>query len=105
MVNSDGWEYVEYEVRNVVNNVITSDSLYLQEIAPTDNSFPTVLLSTTTQNQALLPGPIVPDGQGGRVPHRKKRNLACRHDRVVALPVPTQDTWTRATSKHGNRID
>jgi hypothetical protein len=65
MVNSDGWEYVEYEVRNVVNNVITSDSLYLQEIAPTDNSFPTVLLSTTTQNQALLPGPIVPDGQEG----------------------------------------
>jgi hypothetical protein len=59
------WGYVEYEVRNVVNNVITSDNLYLQEIAPTDNSFPTVLLSTTTQNQALLPGPIVPDGQGG----------------------------------------
>jgi Bacterial Ig-like domain (group 3)/Bacterial Ig-like domain (group 2) len=65
MVNSDGWGYVEYEVRNVVNNVITSDSLYLQQIAPTDNNFPTVLLSTTTQNQALLPGPIVPDGQGG----------------------------------------
>jgi hypothetical protein len=65
MVNSDGWGYVEYEVRNVVNNVITSDNLYLQGIAPTDNSFPTVLLSATTQNQALLPGPIVPDGQGG----------------------------------------
>jgi hypothetical protein len=64
MVNSDGWGYVEYEVRNVVNNVITSDNLYLQEIAPTDNNFPTVLLSSTTQNQALLPGPIVPDGQG-----------------------------------------
>jgi hypothetical protein len=65
MVNSDGWGYVEYEVRNVVNNVITSDNLYLQQIAPTDNNFPATLLSSTTQNQALLPGPIVPDGQGG----------------------------------------
>ena len=65
MVNSDGWGYVEYEVRNVVNNVITSDNLYLQQIAPTDNNFPTTLLSSTTQNQALLPGPIIPDGQGG----------------------------------------
>jgi hypothetical protein len=38
-VASDGTGYVEYEVRNVVNNVITSDNLYLQEIAPTDNNF------------------------------------------------------------------
>jgi hypothetical protein len=64
-VASDGTGYVEYEVRNVVNNVITSDNLYLQQIAPTDNNFPTTLLSSTTQNQTLLPGPIVPDGQGG----------------------------------------
>jgi uncharacterized protein YjdB len=67
MVNSDGTAYVEYEVRNVVNNVITSDNLYLKEIASTDNNFPSILLSSTTQNQALLPGSIVPDGQGGIV--------------------------------------
>jgi hypothetical protein len=68
MVNSDGWGYVEYEVRNVVNNVVTSDSLYLLGIAPTDNSFPATLLSSTTQDQALLPGPIIPDGNGGVLP-------------------------------------
>ncbi len=64
MVNTDGAAYVEYEVRDVVNNVITSDTLYLFQINP-DNSTGTTVLSTTTQNQALLPGPIVPDGQGG----------------------------------------
>ncbi|MDR3675075.1 MAG: hypothetical protein P4N24_06265 [Acidobacteriota bacterium] len=64
MVNSDGTIYVEYEVRNTLNNVITSDTLYLQQIN-VDNSWPSKVLSTTTQNQALLPGPIVPDGQGG----------------------------------------
>ena len=65
MVNSDGSAYVEYEVRNVVDNVITSDTLYLYQIAPDDVTTNTITLSTTTQNQALLPGPIVPDGQGG----------------------------------------
>jgi hypothetical protein len=55
---------VEYEVRNVVNNVITSDTLYLFQI-DTDNSSSSTMLSSTTQNEALLPGPIVPDGQGG----------------------------------------
>ncbi|MGB8010630.1 MAG: hypothetical protein WCF68_03390 [Terriglobales bacterium] len=65
MVNSDGSAYVEYEVRNVLNNVITSDTLYLFQIAPDDLTTSTTMLSTTTQNQALLPGPIVPDGQGG----------------------------------------
>jgi hypothetical protein len=64
MVNVDGTIYVEYEVRNVVNNVITSDALYLQQI-DMNNNWPSQVLSTTTQNQALLPGPIVPDGQGG----------------------------------------
>jgi hypothetical protein len=64
MVNSDGTAYVEYEVRNVVDNVITSDTLYLFQINP-DNSTSSAVLSTTTQNQALLPGSIIPDGQGG----------------------------------------
>jgi hypothetical protein len=64
MVNSDGTAYVEYEVRNVVDNLITSDTLYLFHINP-DNSYGSTVLSTTTQNQALLPGPIVPDGNWG----------------------------------------
>jgi uncharacterized protein YjdB len=64
-VNVDGTTYVEYEVRDIVNNVLTSDTLYLQQIAPTDNSYPSTLLSSTTQNELLLPGSIVPDGQGG----------------------------------------
>lgn len=64
MVNVDGTVYVEYEVRNVVNDVITSDTLYLQQI-DLNNNWPHTVLSTTTQNQALLPGRIIPDGQGG----------------------------------------
>jgi hypothetical protein len=64
MVNVDGTVYVEYEVRNVVDNVITSDTLYLQQIN-LDNTWPHTVLSTTTQNEALLPGGIFPDGQGG----------------------------------------
>ncbi len=61
MVNIDGTAYLEYEVRTTNNNVITSDNLYLYN---TTNGSSTVL-STTTQNEALLPGPIIPDGQGG----------------------------------------
>jgi hypothetical protein len=65
MVNTDGNAYVEYEVRNVVNNVITSDTLYLWQLNPTTNNWSTSVLASTTQNEALLPGSIVPDGQGG----------------------------------------
>jgi uncharacterized protein YjdB len=61
MVNVDGTTYMEYEVRNTNNNVITSDNLYLYN---TTNGSSTVL-STTTQNEALLPGPVIPDGNGG----------------------------------------
>jgi hypothetical protein len=61
VVNVDGTVYVEYEVRNTNNNVITSDNLYLYN---TTNGSSTVL-STTTQNEALLPGPVIPDGNGG----------------------------------------
>jgi hypothetical protein len=63
-VNSDGTAYLEYEVRNIVNNIITADTLYLMQINP-DNSSSSTILSSTTQNQALYPGRIIPDGQGG----------------------------------------
>lgn len=61
MVNTDGTVYVEYEVRTTSNGVITSDMLYI---------YSSVLglytvLSSTTQNEALLPGPVIPDGNGG----------------------------------------
>jgi hypothetical protein len=62
MVNTDGNLYLEYEVRNVLNDVITSDALYLYH---SDNVFSPILLGSTTQNEALLPGPVIPDGQGG----------------------------------------
>jgi len=61
MVNVDGTIYVEYEVRNTNNNVITSDTLYLYSSTIGEGT----VLSTTTQNEALLPGPIIPDGNGG----------------------------------------
>jgi len=60
MINTDGTAYAEYEVRTTNNNVITSDLLYLYSSPGS-----TVLLSSTTQDEALLPGPIIPDGQGG----------------------------------------
>ena len=61
MVNTDGVAYMEYEVRTTNNNTITSDTLYLYN-ATTEAS---TIISSTTQNEALLPGPIIPDGQGG----------------------------------------
>lgn len=64
MVNSDGTIYVEYEVRNIGDTGITSDTLYLFHIA-TDNTSGSTVLSTTTQNEAQFPGSIIPDGQGG----------------------------------------
>jgi hypothetical protein len=64
MVNTDGTAYLEYEVRNTLNDVITSDTLYLMQINP-DNPSSSTILSSTTQNEALYPGSIIPDGQGG----------------------------------------
>jgi hypothetical protein len=61
MVNTDGTVYLEYEVRNSNNNVITSDTLNLHN----ETTGATIVLSSTTQDEALLPGPIIPDGQGG----------------------------------------
>jgi hypothetical protein len=64
MVNTDGTAYVKYEVRNTVNNVVTSDTLYLMQINP-DNSSSSTVLSATTQNETQYPGNIIPDGNGG----------------------------------------
>ncbi len=61
LVNTDGTMYVEYEVRTTNNNTITSDTLYLYN----NTTGASTLLSSTTQNEALLPGPVIPDGQGG----------------------------------------
>jgi hypothetical protein len=52
--------YVEYEVRTTNNNIVTSDTLYLHA-----NSGPDVVLSSTTQNETQIPGPVIPDGNGG----------------------------------------
>lgn len=60
MVNTDGTAYVEYEVRTTLNDVITSSTLYLW--ISTSGS---IVLSSTTQDRALLPGSIIPDGNGG----------------------------------------
>ena len=64
MVNTDGTAYLEYEVRNVVGEVVTADTLYLMQINP-DNSSSSTVLSSTTQNETQYPGNIIPDGQGG----------------------------------------
>src|SRR5271155_692303 len=53
-----------YEVRNTVNDVVTSDTLYLLQINP-DNSSSSTILSATTQNETQYPGNIIPDGNGG----------------------------------------
>jgi hypothetical protein len=65
IVNTDGSFYVEYEVRNIgPTGIITSDDLYLMQINPSDSAS-SILLGSTTQNEAQLPGRIIPDGQGG----------------------------------------
>jgi hypothetical protein len=65
IVNSDGFTYIEYEVRQIAYPPrITSAFLYLMKIAP-NNSSTSITLSSTTQDTNLLPGRIIPDGQGG----------------------------------------
>jgi outer membrane protein assembly factor BamB len=51
MVNTDGTVYLEYEVRNTNNNVITSDVLYLYSSVAN-----AIVLSTTTQDEVLSSG-------------------------------------------------
>ena len=65
IVDADGATYVEYEVRHIASSFqIVSANLYLMEVAP-DSTITTVQLSSTTQDENLFPGPIIPDGQGG----------------------------------------
>jgi hypothetical protein len=65
IVDPSGSVYAEYEVRNAAYPPkITSSVLYLLEIAP-GSAAPSFQLSSTTQDEALLPGRIIPDGQGG----------------------------------------
>jgi hypothetical protein len=47
-----------------VNEVVTSDTLYLMQIN-SDNSSGSTVLSATTQNETQYPGNIIPDGNGG----------------------------------------
>jgi hypothetical protein len=70
IVDSDGSIYVEYEVRQVAYPPkITSAVLYLLQIAPPTAGLlgpqTTITLSSTTQDENLYPGRIIPDGQGG----------------------------------------
>jgi hypothetical protein len=65
IVSSDGSAYVEYEVRTIASPPrVTSATLYLLQIAP-NNSTTTIQLSSTTNDENLFPGRILPDGQGG----------------------------------------
>lgn len=65
MVNTDGNTYVEYEVRQIAYPPkITSAVLHLLQIAP-DNTIRNIQLASTTEDTNLLPGRIIPDGQGG----------------------------------------
>lgn len=65
IVGSDGTTYVEYEVRTIsYPPQITAANLYLLQIG-TDNSASAVELSSTTSDENLFPGRIIPDGQGG----------------------------------------
>jgi hypothetical protein len=66
IVDTDGSTYLEYEVRQIAANPrrIASANLYLLKIAP-DNSATPISLSSTTEDKNLLPGRVIPDGQGG----------------------------------------
>lgn len=65
IVDSDDSVYVEYEVRNIAYPPkITSAILYVLKVAP-DNSLVRVQLSSVTTDTNLLPGRIIPDGNGG----------------------------------------
>ncbi len=65
IVDSDGSAYVEYEVRQIAYPPrITSAVLYLLKIAE-DGSRTTTVVSATIDDENLLPGRIIPDGQGG----------------------------------------
>ncbi|HEV2417194.1 MAG TPA: kelch repeat-containing protein [Terriglobia bacterium] len=66
IVDSSGSVYVEYEVRTItaVPLKVTSAAVYLLQVA-LDGSTTTTELSSTSENENLFPGRIIPDGQGG----------------------------------------
>jgi hypothetical protein len=89
IVDSDGSIYVEYEVRQIAYPPkITSAVLYLLKIgAPLAGELgqqTTVTLSSTSEDKNLLPGRIIPDGQGGV--------LATWTISPSVLPIPLQVT-------------
>jgi hypothetical protein len=64
IVDSDGTTYVEYEVRSIANPPkVTSASLYLLKISPS-NATSSILLNSTTADENLFPGKVIPDGNG-----------------------------------------
>lgn len=94
IVDSDGSAYSEYEVRHIDDSqTIGSSVLYLLKIA-TDNSTSTTVLCNNascvsaemeppTTNAALLPGPIIPDGNGDSSPRGRSAPLSITHHRCI----------------------
>lgn len=65
IIDSDGSAYMEYEVRYVTYPPkVLQAVLYLLKIAP-DGSRSDITLNSTTDDENLMPGRIIPDGQGG----------------------------------------
>ncbi|MGO9453839.1 MAG: kelch repeat-containing protein [Candidatus Binataceae bacterium] len=65
IVDSDGTTYVEYEVRQIAYPPkVTSAILYLMEVTSA-GAITSTELSSTTEDENLFPGRIIPDGQGG----------------------------------------
>jgi hypothetical protein len=66
-VDANGAAYVAYEVRDIAYPPrITAATLYLMKIAP-DGVAESLTLTSTTNDEDLFPGRIIPDGQGGVV--------------------------------------
>ncbi len=86
IVSSDGSAYVEYEVRQIAYPPkITSAVLYILKIAADQYNTPTTTqLSSTTQDENLFPGRIIPDGQGGVL-----ATWVISPSNPINLPIPT----------------
>jgi hypothetical protein len=64
-IDLDSTTFVAYEVRVIAYPPrITSATLYLLRIA-SDNSTSTITVASTTADENLFPGRIIPDGEGG----------------------------------------
>jgi hypothetical protein len=65
IVDPSGNTYVEYEVRTITYPAeVTQAAVYLLEVA-SGGPITTTELSSTTQDENLFPGIIIPDGNGG----------------------------------------